>query len=261
MRGFVGRDPRDRLRAFVEGEQRDDRKARRVANRLDRVDDLLEVVERLDHEQVGAPAFENGRLLGEDLAAQARCHRFAERTDRAAYEDVATCHLACLARELDRRRVDLLEPVLEEVMRELAAVRAERVRLDQLGARVDEADVQRDDRFRCAEVRFLGTAQTRNRGREERAHASVGDDRGAATQAFEETTGGLGCGHLAVSFAFARHIHPGLTARPGLAPCPCGAGCRGVAGPVPSASLDAERGMPASGAESSEGGCQASLGR
>ena len=43
--------------------------------------------------------------------------------------------------------------------RELAPVRAERVRLDQLGARVDEADVQRDDRIGRAQVRLLGGAQ------------------------------------------------------------------------------------------------------
>ena len=46
-----------------------------------------------------------------------------------------------------------------------------------LGARVDEADVERDDRVRRAEVRLFRAAQARNRARHERAHPAVGDDR------------------------------------------------------------------------------------
>ena len=69
FRGFLRGDAGDRLRALVEREQRDDRQAGRVAHSLDRVHDLVEVVERLDHEQVGTPAFEDCGLLGEDLPA------------------------------------------------------------------------------------------------------------------------------------------------------------------------------------------------
>ena len=36
---------------------------------LDRVDELLQVVERLDHEQVGAAPFEHARLLAVELLA------------------------------------------------------------------------------------------------------------------------------------------------------------------------------------------------
>jgi len=48
---------------------------------------------------------------------------------------------------------------------------------------------------------------------------------------------------LRTPFEIALHIHPDAAAtRPGLAPCSTGrAGCRGVTGPVPSASLDVER--------------------
>ena len=69
----------------------------------------------------------------------------AERPDRAADVDVAARHLARVARELHAGGVDLLELLLEEVGGELAAVGAERVRLDQLGAGADEPEMEVDD--------------------------------------------------------------------------------------------------------------------
>ena len=160
-----------------------------AAHRLDRVDQLLEVVERLDHEQVGAAPLEHRRLLREEVAADARCRRLAERADRAGDEHVSSRDLSRLPGELDRRRVDRLDLVLEEVAGELPAVAAEAVRLDQLRAGVDEADVERDDRVRGAEVRLLGRAQPGDRGRDERSHAAVGHDRRARSEPVEEATG------------------------------------------------------------------------
>ena len=83
----------------------------------------------------------------------------AERADRAGDEDVGARDLARLAGEPHRGRVDPLELVLEEVRGELAAVGAEGVRLDQLGAGADEARVQRDDALRRPQVGFLGAAK------------------------------------------------------------------------------------------------------
>ena len=74
-----------------------------AADGLDRVDELLEVVERLEHEEVGAALLEHRRLLGEELASPRRARRLAERPDRAADEDVAPGQLARLAGELHRR--------------------------------------------------------------------------------------------------------------------------------------------------------------
>ena len=51
-------------------------------------------------------------------------------------------------------------------LRELRPVRAERVRLDQLGARADVAEVDVDDALGRAEVRLLRAAQARDRARE-----------------------------------------------------------------------------------------------
>ena len=63
-----GRDASERLPVGVEGHQRDDRQRGDAADGLDRGDELLEVEERLEHQQVDAAALEHLRLLAEGLA-------------------------------------------------------------------------------------------------------------------------------------------------------------------------------------------------
>ena len=187
LAGLPRADAAERLRVLVERHQRDDRQRRNSANRLDRRLQLVEVVERLEHEEVGAAAFEDRRLLGEEVAARLGPELdVPERTDRAGDEDVAAGDLARLPREADGRRVDLPELVLEEMRGELRPVRAERVRLDQLRAGADVADVHRDHALRLAEVRLLGTAQARHRGGDQRAHPAVGDDRRTGLKALDK---------------------------------------------------------------------------
>ena len=123
---------------LVERHQGHDRQARDVADGLDRIGELVEVVESLDDEEVGPAAIEDRGLLREELAPHPRRHLFSHRSDRAADEDVAAGHLTRVARELDARRVDSLQLVLEELAGEFRRF-AEGVRLDQLGAGVDEA--------------------------------------------------------------------------------------------------------------------------
>ena len=90
------------LRLVVERHQRDDRQTRHAADGLDRGFELVEVVERLDHEQVRAAAFEDRRLLGEQLGSRLGTQLdVAERADRARDEDVAARYLARFAREAD----------------------------------------------------------------------------------------------------------------------------------------------------------------
>jgi hypothetical protein len=121
-----------------------------------------------------------------DAAERLRALDVAERPDRAGDEDVASRDLARLARELHTRAHDPFELLLEEVLRELRTVRAERVRLDQLGARPDEAEMDVDDALGRAQVRLLRAAQPRYRAREQRAHAAVADDRRARREPFDE---------------------------------------------------------------------------
>ena len=176
------------LGVVVEGEERDDRERRDAADGLDRRDELVEVEERLDHEQVDAAALEHARLLGVERAVLAGVEdlELAERADRARDQHVAARDLARLAREADARGVDRLELVLEELRRQLAPVGAERVRLDQLGPGADVARVHRDHALGRPQVRLLGAAQAGRRAREQRSHAAVGHDRRPAAQSLEE---------------------------------------------------------------------------
>ena len=191
---LLGRDASECLPVRVEGHQRDDGEGGDSANRLDRGDELLEVEERLEHQQVDAASLQHLRLLAERLTllGHVEALHLAARPDRAGDEDVRSRDLPRLAREPHSARIDPLEVVLQEVRRELAAVRAEGVRLDQLRAGADEARVQRDDALRRAQVRLLGAAEAWHGAGDQRAHAAVGDDRRAAAQAFLEPAGHAG---------------------------------------------------------------------
>jgi hypothetical protein len=96
-----------------------------------------------------------------------------EGSDRARDEKVCPGDLPRLARKLDPSLDDLLQPFVEELGGQLAAVRTERVRLDQLGPRPDEARMDADDRLGRLQGRLLGTAQPRNGRRQEGSRAPV----------------------------------------------------------------------------------------
>ena len=182
------RDAAERLPVGVERHQRDERQARHTAHGLDRDEELLQVVERLQHQQVDAAALQHPGLLDEQRGRLGGVEqlRLAEGADRAGDEDLAARHLARLPREPDAGRVDLLQLLLEVERRQLAAIRPERVRLDQVGAGANEARVERDDALRRAQVRLLGAPQPRHRAGDERSHAAVGDEGDAARQPFLE---------------------------------------------------------------------------
>ena len=190
----TGGDAAERLRVLVEGQHRDDRQPRDAPHRVERRRQLVEVEEGLDHEQVDAPAFEELGLLGEDRSALVRREavELAERADRAADVDVAPGDVAGLPGELDARFVDAGDVVLEVLRAQLVAVRAEGVRLDQLGAGADEARVQGDDALRRADVRLLRAAKPRHRARDEHAHAAVRDHRRLMFKPFFEGLGHRG---------------------------------------------------------------------
>ena len=154
-----------------------------LSHGCDRVCQLLEVEERLEHEQVGAAALEQGGLLGEELLPALGARRLPQRPDRAPDEHVTARQLTRLPRQLHRRGVDPLELVLEVVRRELPPVRAEGVRLDQLGAGLDEAHMQRHDRLRGPKIRLLGRPEPRHRRSQKRPHPPIAHDRGALREA------------------------------------------------------------------------------
>ena len=183
-RCLLRRHAAERVGVLVEGEQAYDRQCRDASNRADGGEELVEVEEGLDHEQVDAATLEQLCLLGEDRVAVLR--RTTQRADGAGDEHVRPGHLPRVPCDLHGSLVDRGDLVLEVVLRELAAVCAERVRLDEVRAGTDEAEVQREDALRCAEVRLLGAAQPRYRARDERAHPAVADEGCPARESFEE---------------------------------------------------------------------------
>ena len=173
---------RERLGVLVEGELGDDRERGHGAHRFDRGDELVQLEERLDHVEVDASALQDPGLLAEDLAGVLRAlapRQVAERPDRAGDEHRLPGDIARLARKAHSRVQDLLQPVVEELGRELAPVCPERVRLDQLGARANEPEVNPDDCLGSLEIRLLRAAKAGHRRGDERAGAAVGDDHAA----------------------------------------------------------------------------------
>src|SRR5262249_23502339 len=153
-----------------------DRQARDGAHLRDCALELAEVEERLDHEEVDSAAFEDARAL----------RVLAGGADGAGDEDVAAGDLAGLPGELDGVARDPLEVVLEEVLGEPVAARSEGVRLDQVGAGPDVAEVDVDDALGRAQVRLLGASEAPHGACEDGAHAAVGNDRGPGGEAVEE---------------------------------------------------------------------------
>ena len=188
LRGCGGGNAAERAPVGVEGHQRHDRQARDGAHGRDRRHQLLEVVERLQHDHVGSAPLEDRRLLGVEPVVLLRIETLvlAERADRGCDEDIAARYLARLARQSHRGRIDPLELVLQEVRGELAPVGAERVRFDHVRTGADEARMERYDALRRAQIRLLRAAQPRHGARDQRPHAAVGDERGAVPQALGE---------------------------------------------------------------------------
>jgi hypothetical protein len=173
------RHPGERLRILVERQLRDDRKRRHVLHRRDRRLELVELEERLDHEEVDSAALEQPRLLEEDgvgVLPAGRPLEVAEGPDRARHEHRHARDLTRLARQLHAALDDLLHAVVEELRRELSPVRPERVRLDHVGAGADEPLVDRDHGLGGLQVRLLRTAEARDGRGQHRAGAAVRDD-------------------------------------------------------------------------------------
>jgi len=179
---------------MVEGGRRDDGERRDSAHGLDRGLELVQLVERLDHEQVDSPPVQEQGLLGEDLAALLGRNRrqIAERADRSRDEDLAPRDLPRLPRELHARAVDALEVVLEVLLGQFPPVCAEGVRLDQVGTGPDEARVQGDNALRRADVRLLGAAEPRHRAGDQYPHSAVADDDRPVVQTLLESAAHAG---------------------------------------------------------------------
>ena len=122
---------------------------------------------------------EGGERFG--LADRAERQKvLAERPDGAEDEHVAPHGLANVARESHSRPIHVAHSPLEPVERELEAVRAERVGLQQVGAGGDVLLVDALDDLRVVEVQDVEARVERHApGVEHRAHGAVGEERPA----------------------------------------------------------------------------------
>ena len=111
----------------------DDGQARDAPHRLDRVDELVEVEEGLDHEQVGTSPFEQLAACSANASRRTRVVATSPSGPIEPAMKTSSPVTPGVARELDGGRVDPLELVVEVVRDELASVGAEAVGLDQLG--------------------------------------------------------------------------------------------------------------------------------
>ena len=154
------------------------------ADGLDGEPELAEVREGLGDEPVHPALEQRLRLLPEGggrLRLAERSERqevLPERADGAEDEHVPAHRLADVARQPDARPVDVADPPLEPVHGELEAVGAERVRLEQVGARGDVLHVDRLDGLRVLEVQDVEAGVERDApGVQHRAHGAVGEER------------------------------------------------------------------------------------
>ena len=179
-----GRASRERHALVGEGHLRDDGQVGDRADRFDRERDLGEVRERLDDARVDAAFEESLRLLAERGARVLRRHAperrqvLAERPDGPEDQDVAARRLAHVTGEPHAAAVDLPHLALEPVRRELEAVGAEGVGLDQVGPRRDVLGVDRLHEPRVVQVEDVEARVERHPARvEHRAHRAVAEER------------------------------------------------------------------------------------
>ena len=183
-RNLGGRASRERHGLVGEGHLRDDGEVGDRADRFDRVRDLREVRDRLDDERVDAALEEPLRLLAKRGARLLRRHAperrqvLAERADGPEDEDVAPRRLARVAGDTHAPAVDLPHLAREPVQRELEAIGAKGVGLDQVGAHRDVVGVDRLDEPRVVQVEDVKAGVERHPARvEHRAHRAVAEER------------------------------------------------------------------------------------
>jgi hypothetical protein len=158
-----------------------------VAGRAHRLDQLVQVAERLQDQDVHA-AVRKQRLdlLADDLDALGRAdaaplQRGDRGRHRAGHEHVAVAPVLGRAGDPDPGPVDLVDLVREAVVAEPEPVGAERVGLDDVRAGAQVALVDRADQARIGQVEFRQRAVERGARRVQHgAHGAVADQHALA---------------------------------------------------------------------------------
>ena len=155
--------------------------------RVDRLLELAEVVERLDHEEVDAAPFQHGRLLGERREAFVLgISDVAERADRAGDVDGAPRHLPRVSGELHGGELICSSSCSRKWVASLRRF------APNVFVSISSAPARMNPRWRsttlCGERRFAssGDREARDGARQQCAHPAVAADRRAAPEPFEE---------------------------------------------------------------------------
>ena len=169
----------------------DERQPRDGPDRIDGDAHVPDRAERLEQDQVRTGIRQDGRLLREDVLRRGRAERVRraalgpERTHRPGDPGALTVQPCRLARERDRRPIQLLDAAGHPVRREPRGVRAERVGLDQFRPRPQVVEGYRPHRAGPVHVRQLRRSRGDAVGMDLRAHRSVGEQR-TARETFEQ---------------------------------------------------------------------------
>ena len=209
FRGFASRHAGERLRLLVERHQRDHRQARDAAHGFDRVDELLEVVERLDHEQVRAAALEHAGLLARTRRAESASVAVSPRgpiepamktsrpvTSRASRASFTAVELICSSSS-SRNIVASLRRLAPKLFASISSAPA------LMKPTWSETTASGARRFASSGQRSRGTA-----AEIERAHAAVGDERRALSGV------GRGSGSRGRTLVTPRKRRSGAAAKP-----------------------------------------------
>ena len=154
-RELLGRRAVERVAVLLGRHLRDDRDVRHAPHGIDRRADFVQIAERLEDEEIDAAVGKRLRLLAEivarlvDAGLAPRLDADAERSDGAG--DVRLLARS-VPRDFRRLLVDRVQPIGEAERSELDAVRAERVGLDDVGARADVLLVHFSDQVRLRQV-------------------------------------------------------------------------------------------------------------
>src|SRR5262249_22563490 len=157
-----------------------DRQIGKTSYGVDRGADLVEIAKRLEDEQVDAAVEERPPLLAEVLARLVdagpppRLDPYPQRSNRS--RDVRLVARR-MARDLRRLLVDRVQPIGEAERSELDAVRAERVRLDDVGAGPDAFLVHFGAQIRLRQVQRVEALVDEDALRvEHRPHRAVANE-------------------------------------------------------------------------------------
>jgi hypothetical protein len=181
------------VRVVGEGGLGDDRRVADLAGRRHRLDQLVQVAERLQDDQVDAG--QRAELLPEHLRAFGRADAAAlpcgdRGRDRAGHQDLAVALGLRGAGDPDAGPVDLVHLVGEALVAEPEPVRAERVGLDDVRAGCEVALVDGRDQAGVGQVELGQRAVKRGAGRVQHgAHRAVADDDPPAEQAGQSAHG------------------------------------------------------------------------